>query len=150
MISSNLGDSGFIVIRDNAVVHRSINNQHTFNQPYQLSIVPTKLQPKQLDTPNDSIVDTFQMRNGDIFILATDGLWDNVFEQDIIEFLRHIHRRLGDYNHDAYHLAKYAQILSNDPNYTSPFAKKARQNYVYHRGGKNDDITVIIGHVDQL
>lgn len=38
--SANLGDSGFIVIREGTVVHESSEQQHYFNTPYQLAIPP--------------------------------------------------------------------------------------------------------------
>lgn len=36
----NLGDSGFLVVREGEVVHRSDEQQHYFNTPFQLSIAP--------------------------------------------------------------------------------------------------------------
>ena len=39
--TANLGDSGFVVIRKNAIVHRSEEQQHYFNSPFQLAIHPT-------------------------------------------------------------------------------------------------------------
>ena len=36
----NLGDSGFLVVRAGEVVHRSDEQQHYFNTPFQLSIAP--------------------------------------------------------------------------------------------------------------
>ena len=36
----NLGDSGFLVVRGGEVVHRSSEQQHYFNTPFQLSIAP--------------------------------------------------------------------------------------------------------------
>lgn len=38
--SANLGDSGFMVIRQGSVVHQSSEMQHYFNTPYQLAIPP--------------------------------------------------------------------------------------------------------------
>ncbi|RVE65746.1 hypothetical protein OJAV_G00119600 [Oryzias javanicus] len=54
----NLGDSGFLVVRGGEVVHRSDEQQHYFNTPFQLSIAPLELREwcsvtalKQLTTP---------------------------------------------------------------------------------------------------
>ncbi len=41
--SANLGDSGFLVVRGGKVVHRSEEQQHYFNTPFQLSIAPPGL-----------------------------------------------------------------------------------------------------------
>lgn len=38
--SANLGDSGFLVIRKQSVIHSSMGQQHYFNTPYQLAIPP--------------------------------------------------------------------------------------------------------------
>lgn len=40
MRAANIGDSGFMVVRGGRVVHRSHEQQHYFNTPYQLSLPP--------------------------------------------------------------------------------------------------------------
>ena len=44
--TANLGDSGFVVIRKNAIVHRSEEQQHYFNSPFQLAIHPSTQDPR--------------------------------------------------------------------------------------------------------
>jgi protein phosphatase PTC7 len=44
--TANLGDSGFVVIRKNTIVHRSQEQQHYFNSPFQLAIHPTIKDPR--------------------------------------------------------------------------------------------------------
>lgn len=39
--TANLGDSGFVIIRNNKIVHRSQEQQHYFNSPFQLAIHPS-------------------------------------------------------------------------------------------------------------
>ncbi|XP_006824266.1 protein phosphatase PTC7 homolog, partial [Saccoglossus kowalevskii] len=41
--TANLGDSGFLIVRHGKVVHRSEEQQHYFNTPFQLSIAPPAL-----------------------------------------------------------------------------------------------------------
>ena len=43
LYTCNLGDSGFIVIRDGQIVHRSHEQTHYFNTPYQLAVAPSHL-----------------------------------------------------------------------------------------------------------
>ena len=43
--TANLGDSGFVVIRKNSIVHRSQEQQHYFNSPFQLAIHPKIKEP---------------------------------------------------------------------------------------------------------
>lgn len=38
--TANLGDSGFMLIRNGEVVHRSEEQQHYFNTPFQLTVAP--------------------------------------------------------------------------------------------------------------
>lgn len=38
--AANIGDSGFVVVRKGEVVHRSSEQQHYFNTPFQLSLPP--------------------------------------------------------------------------------------------------------------
>lgn len=40
LYSANLGDSGFVVVRNGTVVHRSKEQTHCFNTPFQLSCLP--------------------------------------------------------------------------------------------------------------
>jgi len=47
-------------------------------------------------------------------------------------------------------IAKYAFKLSVDPTYNSPFAKKAKKARLHFRGGKSDDITVVVAQVKLL
>jgi protein phosphatase PTC7 len=38
--TANIGDSGFVIVRHGEVVHRSEEQQHYFNTPFQLSLPP--------------------------------------------------------------------------------------------------------------
>jgi len=42
--TANLGDSGFRVIRAGKIVHRSQEQQHYFNTPFQLAVAPSDMQ----------------------------------------------------------------------------------------------------------
>ena len=45
-------------------------------------------------------------------------------------------------------IAAKAEKMSFDKNYDSPFAKNARAVGRKHRGGKKDDITVVVSEVN--
>ncbi|KAI4601461.1 hypothetical protein KJ359_011590 [Pestalotiopsis sp. 9143b] len=100
---ANLGDSGFIHLRLNAVHNYSEPQTHAFNTPYQLSVVPASMLARaaafggaQLcDYPKDSDVTTHNVKHGDILVFASDGLWDNVFNQDILKAASYIMTRSG-------------------------------------------------------
>ncbi|TGJ82531.1 hypothetical protein E0Z10_g6206 [Xylaria hypoxylon] len=89
---ANLGDSGFVHLRLNAVHTYSEPQTHAFNTPYQLSIVPASMLARaaafggaQLcDYPKDADVTQHNLKHGDILVFASDGVWDNLFNQDIL------------------------------------------------------------------
>lgn len=74
----NVGDGQLVVIRNGSVAFQTSPQQHTFNVPFQVSF------SKRQDLLAAQHFE-FQMMQGDIIVLATDGLWDNVFMSDIIE-----------------------------------------------------------------
>lgn len=89
---ANLGDSGFLHLRLNAVNAYSEPQTHAFNTPFQLSLVPPRLAARMAafggtqlsDLPRDADVTHHHVRHGDVLILATDGVLDNLFNQDIL------------------------------------------------------------------
>ncbi|KAI0565803.1 PPM-type phosphatase [Gracilaria domingensis] len=74
----NLGDSGLIVIRDGCVIYKTVEQQHYFNCPYQIGT-------DSLDTVDVANSIEVPLRHGDWIIMGTDGLWDNVFAENIVE-----------------------------------------------------------------
>lgn len=89
---ANLGDSGFLQLRLNAVHSYSDPQTHAFNTPFQLSIVPPSVAARMAafggtqlcDLPRDADVTQHRLRHGDVLILATDGVLDNLFNQDVL------------------------------------------------------------------
>ncbi|XP_026130393.1 protein phosphatase PTC7 homolog [Carassius auratus] len=145
----NLGDSGFLVVRGGEVVHRSDEQQHYFNTPFQLSIAPPGVEGVVLsDSPEAADSSTFDVQLGDIILTATDGLFDNMPDYMILQELK----KLKNTNYDsiqqtARSIAEQAHELAYDPNYMSPFAQFACDNGLNVRGGKPDDITVLLSIV---
>lgn len=90
---ANLGDSGSVLLRLAAVHHYSVPQTHGFNTPYQLSVIPPKMRAQASvfggayleDFPKDAAVTNVQMQHGDVLILATDGVFDNLNNQDILK-----------------------------------------------------------------
>ncbi|KAG0004679.1 hypothetical protein BGZ80_009673 [Entomortierella chlamydospora] len=75
---ANLGDCGVSVIRHNEFVFRTEEQQHSFNYPYQLGTGST-------DHPSDALAFTVKVESGDIVVMGTDGIFDNLFDEDILE-----------------------------------------------------------------
>jgi hypothetical protein len=38
-----------------------------------------------VDRPEDSDIQEFQLEQGDLILLATDGVWDNLYDDEILE-----------------------------------------------------------------
>ncbi|XP_042297815.1 LOW QUALITY PROTEIN: protein phosphatase PTC7 homolog [Sceloporus undulatus] len=147
--TANLGDSGFLVVRGGEVVHRSDEQQHYFNTPFQLSIAPPEAEGVVFsDSPDAADSTTFDVQLGDIILTATDGLFDNMPDYMILQELK----KLKNSNYEsiqqtARSIAEQAHELAYDPNYMSPFAQFACDNGLNVRGGKPDDITVLLSIV---
>ena len=92
---ANLGDSGFVQLRLNAVNYYSNPQTHAFNTPYQLSIVPPRILALSRafgggplhDMPKDASVTNHEVRHGDILVFATDGVWDNLSPTDLLRIV---------------------------------------------------------------
>ncbi|XP_076801420.1 protein phosphatase PTC7 homolog [Clavelina lepadiformis] len=147
--TANLGDSGFMIVRQGEVIHRSTEQQHTFNTPYQLSMPPEEHRGEVLhDAAEDADTTSFDLELGDIILTATDGLFDNMPDSVILKELSRLKdSKYESIKHTAWSIAEQARDLSYDPDYLSPFAKQARLNGYDVTGGKPDDITVLLSMV---
>jgi len=141
MIGINLGDSGVMVARNGKSVYRSKDQSHFFNCPYQLGSASE-------DTVAMGKNIRCQLKERDWIVLASDGLWDNVYEKDILRIVDETIKEYGeDPNAIANNLAQEAIRKSSLEAYTSPFAAEAKKVGQDHRGGKLDDVTVLAAQV---
>ncbi|OAA71345.1 5-azacytidine resistance protein azr1 [Cordyceps fumosorosea ARSEF 2679] len=100
---ANLGDSGFLQLRLNAVHAHSEPQTHAFNTPFQLSVVPPAVAARMAafggtqlcDLPRDADVSHHRLRHGDVLVLATDGVLDNLFNQDVLRVAGRVMRAAG-------------------------------------------------------
>ncbi|XP_029641640.1 protein phosphatase PTC7 homolog isoform X1 [Octopus sinensis] len=150
--TANLGDSGFLVIRHDEVIHRSQEQQHYFNTPFQLAVAPPPQRGQIIsDSPSMAENSSFGVQEGDIILLGTDGLFDNMNEDMLLDYVS----KLKDHRQDniqktASKIAEEAHQLAFDPDYLSPFALTAIDAGIEIRGGKPDDITVVLARVSSL
>eukprot|EP00747_Dinoflagellata_sp_TGD_P193975 gnl/TRDRNA2_/TRDRNA2_60848_c0_seq1.p1 gnl/TRDRNA2_/TRDRNA2_60848_c0~~gnl/TRDRNA2_/TRDRNA2_60848_c0_seq1.p1 ORF type:complete len:434 (+),score=82.51 gnl/TRDRNA2_/TRDRNA2_60848_c0_seq1:59-1360(+) len=148
--AANVGDSGLRVIRDGEIVLASEPGQKGFNHPHQLAypaFVPTT------DTAEQAVFFDFPIQPGDLVVAATDGLFDNVFDDDILRvatnFTMPEQTALDTTKEVSEALLKLARKHAEDRNYPSPFSLELANYYdpEVARGGKMDDITVLVGKV---
>lgn len=86
---------------------------------------------------------------GDVIILGTDGFFDNVFASEAEEVLERESRKKGGIvpKNLASYIAELALYNSFDRFRESPFSRNAKLAGKNHRGGKIDDITVIVAQI---
>jgi len=194
---SNLGDSGILVLRhidsnvagslkrdriprverksDLRVAFVSQQQLRSFNHPYQLGWTGEEVMDDDCSfkTVMDSCTSSIHIRRGDIVIMATDGLFDNVDVDEICNMAleweqKHAFIKGGDIAardlrwskgiskteisaraipEFAESLCRKAREVSVDSSIESPFAILAKENDIMWSGGMPDDCTVIAMHV---
>jgi len=158
-----LGDSQAMLLRDGFIVMRSEPQQHKYNQPFQMSHTGA-------DTPDDAQVWDYIVQEGDIVILGTDGLFDNLAEKHIVAAARQFDIRFqacimqGDDKRPSRsavdtlyqfveRLAGLAFQASVDQQAETPFSEGLNNlnpnSSKSYRGGKPDDITVLVARVSE-
>eukprot|EP01022_Parablepharisma_sp_SALTPOND_P013276 TRINITY_DN17658_c1_g1_i2.p3 TRINITY_DN17658_c1_g1~~TRINITY_DN17658_c1_g1_i2.p3 ORF type:complete len:151 (+),score=9.88 TRINITY_DN17658_c1_g1_i2:998-1450(+) len=90
----NMGDSGYIIYRKVGKkleeVFHSEDLQHDFNLPYQVGTGG--------DNPRMAHRDSHTLYPGDLVVLATDGLWDNVRTEEVRRVIEDCLKKYGDTN----------------------------------------------------
>ncbi|XP_072972836.1 probable protein phosphatase 2C 55 isoform X2 [Typha angustifolia] len=137
----NLGDSGFMVVRDGHTIFRSPVQQHDFNFTYQLE------SDNSSDLPSSAQVFTFPVASGDVIIAGTDGLFDNLYNNEITAVVVHAVRAGLEPQVTAQKIAALARQRALDKNRQTPFSSAAQDAGYRYYGGKLDDITVVVSHI---
>ncbi|XP_023523450.1 probable protein phosphatase 2C 55 [Cucurbita pepo subsp. pepo] len=138
--AANVGDSGFMIFRGGMFSYRSPVQRRGFNRPCQMGV------GEKYDKPAAAWSGKIQIAAGDVIVIGTDGLFDNVFAKEIEDIL--VAEVAVDTAEDlAGLLAELALCNSSDTVNDGPFAEEAREAGRIHRGGKIDDITVIVAKV---
>lgn len=103
-----------------------------------------------LDDPLLADLQKHEVQNNDILVVGSDGLFDNMYDHQITDIINPFIKdkdEILDTELVAQLIAKQAEVLSLDPNWKSPFAKHAYDNYYDFKGGKHDDITVLVSQI---
>lgn len=137
----NLGDSGFIVVRDGCTVFQSPVQQHGFNFTYQLE------SGSGGDLPSSGQVFTIPVTTGDVIIAGTDGLFDNLYNNEVTAVVVHAVRAGLEPQVTAQKIAALARQRAQDRNRQTPFSTAAQDAGFRYYGGKLDDITVVVSYI---
>lgn len=149
LYTAYLGDSSYLIARPKSIgnfelLTKSEEQCHSFNFPYQVGT--------NGDDPNNAIISKHIVKEYDVIVAATDGLWDNLDSDEILQEINKLSSQENSININTSLLSeiisKKAEIYSYDRKHLSPFAKKARQyKYKNFIGGKPDDITVVSAQI---
>ncbi|KOM52654.1 hypothetical protein LR48_Vigan09g131300 [Vigna angularis] len=145
---ANVGDCGLKLIRNGHVVFSISPQEHYFDCPFQLS------SERAGQTYLDAAVCNVELMEGDTIVMGSDGLFDNVFDHEIVQTIV----KYKDVAETAKSLANLASSHALDSNFDSPYSLEARSRGfkpplwkkilgMKLTGGKLDDITVIVGQV---
>ncbi|CAJ1930037.1 unnamed protein product [Sphenostylis stenocarpa] len=137
----NLGDSGFIVVRDGCTIFQSPAQQHDFNFTYQLE------SGNGADLPSSGEVFTIPVTSGDVVIAGTDGLFDNLYNSEITAVVVHAIRAGLEPQVTAQKIAALARQRALDQSRPTPFSTAAQEAGFRYYGGKLDDITVVVSYI---
>uniref|UniRef100_A0A3Q7GMH3 Protein phosphatase n=1 Tax=Solanum lycopersicum TaxID=4081 RepID=A0A3Q7GMH3_SOLLC len=113
---ASVGDCGLRVIRKGQMIFSTFPLEHYFDCPYQLSSEAVS------QTYLDAIVSTVNLQVGDTIIMGSDGLFDNIFDQEIVSVVT----TNDDVSNAAKALADLARNHSVDTKFDSPFSLEAR------------------------
>lgn len=182
---SNIGDGGLMVVRridsntagymrertlpkhlqttDLKIAYLSQQQLRSFNLPYQLGFSDIANTPNNFESPSDADTASIPVMPGDVIVLATDGLFDNIDLNEIVQEVsqweqehftakgKDLRAISADGNHAVQLLAEKlvhaARTLSLDQSRDSPFAILAKENDIMWGGGMPDDTTVIVARV---
>lgn len=170
--SANLGDSGYMVLRNDEIIYRSKELQHRFNAPYQIAVCPPERNGTCImNEPKDAALHKMQLKNGDMIIIGTDGLFDNMYDSHIAQLVKKTREdvlpslptdpsmsRLAVQQRNNFEIAKnlclYAKTIAHtqSPYNRTPFgdAYQNETGKTYGSGGKIDDITCVVCTVNQV
>ncbi|XP_059662196.1 probable protein phosphatase 2C 80 isoform X2 [Cornus florida] len=138
--AANVGDSGFLLIREGEDVYKSPIQQRRFNHPYQLGNTSK-------DKPSSAQIFEIAVRAGDLIVVGTDGLFDNMFANQIEDVVKMVSRDCVDVEHVARAIAEHAYYNSVDAAAGTPFTEASLMAGKDRFGGKEDDITVIVAYI---
>jgi protein phosphatase PTC7 len=164
---NSLGDSGHTLFSPLKLTGSSTPQTHAFNTPFQLSKIPRPLATRlalfgsvhHAETPADADIYRHKVTHGDVFVLATDGIWDNLAAEDVLRVVSNVMVKFGAWivpledgravrvgeklavlaepvkdnaalsSHIARAVVRESKVASLDTRRDGPFAKEVRRHF---------------------
>jgi protein phosphatase PTC7 len=123
------------------VLYKSKSQENGFNFPFQIGT--------HGNNPRVAESSSMTIQTGDLVILGTDGLFDNMYVFMILDELENL-KKNNELNPEniSKKLAEKAFYYSLKYEFFSPFSMLAMLKVAtFYRGGKSDDITVSVGQI---
>jgi serine/threonine protein phosphatase PrpC len=143
-----VGDSRLVVVRGlssghGRIVFATYTQQLSFNCPRQLTLYPGS--HRTVDPTPHAQLATVALQVGDVIIMASDGLLDNLSEGAVLKILGEtVSVGGGGAEAIAKALTRAAHRVAHDPSADTPYWEEARKAGHKGTGGKIDDISVIV------
>ena len=134
----NVGDSAAMVIRNGRVSAKTRELSHYWECPYQLS-------EDSPDRPKDGTKLNVELIAGDVIVMGSDGIFDNLSDDEILDVVESSPKRSSAL---AKKLVDLSRKRSLDPNAKTPYARQAQrrgdQDFKDGVGGKVDDASCVV------
>lgn len=121
----NLGDCGVRVIRGSKCVFHTEPMYHEFNMPFQLG---NPIILAETDWPCHAETYSFELRDGDLVVMGSDGLFDNLWNDDLTRIINSFHRKVTDVESVkdmAKRIAEVAHFNAKQKTIRSPWSVQA-------------------------
>lgn len=148
---SLIGNSQYLIVRKISgkwtIILMSEEHERTFQFPYQLAYLK-----EHGDSPDMAVNFIHRVQDGDILIMASDGFFENLHSSQILDLIeKSYNEEKGSENIMLENMTKEliyeAYSLSLNYTWESPFSKKAKKYGYFWKGGKTDDITLLVGKI---
>lgn len=151
VLATTLGDCAILVLRPETqeTLYKSEEQWHWFDCPRQLGT-------NSPDTPQgNAVCDPVSVQEGDLVLCLSDGVTDNLWEEELVEktcdAMRLWREKAQEADDGVVYVARRlmeaAREIAMDPSAGSPYMERAIDEGLAAEGGKLDDISVVIGVV---
>ena len=134
----NVGDSACVVVRNGKIVSKTREISHYFECPYQLS-------EDSPDRPRDGTKLNVALQRGDLVVMASDGVFDNLSDEKVVEVVQNGNQKPSAI---AKRLSDVSRTTSLNRQVVTPYAVQARNfgdpDYSDGIGGKLDDVSCVV------
>lgn len=148
----NLGNCGLRIIRGAKCVFSTDAMFHEFNMPYQIG---NPLILTETDWPCNAETFSIEIQEGDLIIMGTDGLFDNLWNDEITRIANSFYSSSPDVESAkevAKRIAEVAHFNGKQENLRTPWSVQRAAagvgpfiKRIFPQGGKMDDCTVLVG-----